>query len=135
VLGGIAVESLCTVFLFVFDESISAKQQSTIGLQNAQIISLETQIAARRLDKSQFDAFKSLKGKVPAVNIIPEAALEPGMFAGMLATALQSAGVEVKEYSASLGMMGTGITNAIAGFQPRLRADRTGPLTEVRLDR
>jgi hypothetical protein len=48
VLGGIAVESLCTVFLFVFDESISSKQQSTI-------IALETRLAPRAISSQQRD--------------------------------------------------------------------------------
>jgi hypothetical protein len=55
VLGGIAVESLCTVFLFVFDESISSKQQSTIESQNSQIIALETRLAPRHLSDDHKD--------------------------------------------------------------------------------
>ncbi len=49
VVVGIAIEALCTIFLFAFDEGISSAQQS-------KIIKLETQIAARPFTKSQFDA-------------------------------------------------------------------------------
>jgi hypothetical protein len=42
VLGGIAVESLCTVILFVIDEGISGAQQSLIADQQKQIIRLTT---------------------------------------------------------------------------------------------
>jgi hypothetical protein len=102
VIWGVVIEAVCTIFLFVFDEGISGSQQS-------KIIALETQIAARPFDKSQFDAFKLLKGKIKAVNIISEAALEPNMFAGMIAVAIQNAGVDVKGYPASDGMMMTGL--------------------------
>jgi hypothetical protein len=40
VIGGIAIEALCTIFLFVFDEGISAAQQSKIS-------DLDTQLVAR----------------------------------------------------------------------------------------
>jgi predicted nucleotidyltransferase len=53
VLGGIAIESLCTVFLFVFDERISNAQQSTIEIQQSKIITLEKQIASRNLTDEQ----------------------------------------------------------------------------------
>jgi hypothetical protein len=53
VLGGIAVESLCTVLLFVFDERISARQDSIISGQNKEIISLQKRLAARTLSDDQ----------------------------------------------------------------------------------
>jgi hypothetical protein len=55
VLGGIALESLCTVLLFVFDERISAKQDSTIAGQNKEIISLQKRLAARTLSDGQLE--------------------------------------------------------------------------------
>jgi len=55
VVGGIAVEAVCTIFLFVFDEGISNSQQ-------AKIIALETQIAPRSLsDDDQVRISESLK--------------------------------------------------------------------------
>ena len=51
VLGGIAVESLCTVLLFVFDERISSNQQSTIEEQQSKIIALESAFAPRVLEQ------------------------------------------------------------------------------------
>src|SRR5437868_1817550 len=53
VLGGIAIESLCTVCLFAFDEGISNAQQSTIRAQNDKIIALETRLVPRTLSEAQ----------------------------------------------------------------------------------
>ena len=47
VVGGIAVEAVCTIFLFVFDEGISNAQQSTILAQNKEIIDLRKLTAVR----------------------------------------------------------------------------------------
>jgi hypothetical protein len=55
VLGGIAVESLCTVLLFVFDERVSARQDSIISGQNKEIISLQKRLAARTLSDDQLE--------------------------------------------------------------------------------
>ena len=61
IVAGIAVEAICTIFLFVFDEGISGTQQSKIEVQQAviehqrdEIISLERRLAARSLSKEQF---------------------------------------------------------------------------------
>ena len=43
VLGGIAIELLCTVLLFVFDERISARQDSVIISQQSRILALQQQ--------------------------------------------------------------------------------------------
>jgi hypothetical protein len=63
---GIAIESLCTVLLFVVDERISAAQQSTIELQQSKIIELETKLAPRELSSTQREsvaaAIKSFSG-------------------------------------------------------------------------
>jgi hypothetical protein len=48
---GIAVEAVCTIFLFVFDEGISSAQQS-------KIISLENRLAGRSLTAEQQEALK-----------------------------------------------------------------------------
>jgi hypothetical protein len=47
VLGGIAIESLCTVQLFVFDERISARQDSIIISQQSRILALQQQTSNR----------------------------------------------------------------------------------------
>ena len=46
VIGGVAVEAVCTIFLFVFDEGISNAQQS-------KIIALEMRLAPRSLTAEQ----------------------------------------------------------------------------------
>jgi hypothetical protein len=85
VLGGIAVESLCTIALFVFDERISGAQQS-------KIISLQ----ARSWTEAQFDAIQEVKGKVTDVGVLPEkGCLECGIFAGYIEIALNAAGVKL----------------------------------------
>jgi hypothetical protein len=67
VVGGVAVEAICTLLLFGFDEGISSKQQKTIEAQRDQIISLERQIAPRRFspdDQKYFGSWlSSFKGK------------------------------------------------------------------------
>ncbi len=92
VIGGVAVEAVCTIFLFVFDEGISNAQQS-------KIIALETQIAPRSLTKEQYDAIQTLKGRVPAINLAVEVDSECVSFAGLLASALMNAGIKVRGYS------------------------------------
>lgn len=46
IVGGVAIEALCTIFLFVFDEGISGAQQS-------KIIALETKLAPRTLTNEE----------------------------------------------------------------------------------
>jgi hypothetical protein len=102
VIGGVAVESLCTVLLFAFDERISNTQQS-------KILFLEAQIAPRALDDAQVAALSSVKGKVNAVNIMTEQALEPSMFAQQILAVLLASGVRVRSWLPSQGMMMTGL--------------------------
>jgi hypothetical protein len=94
VLGGIAVESLCTVLLFVFDERISAKQESTIAGQNKEIISLQKRLAPRQLDsdaqKRVADAIRSYEH--PSFEVMA-ATIEPGSkIVSEIITCLESAG-------------------------------------------
>ena len=49
VLGGIAIESACTVLLFVFDEGVSSALQSTISSQQLKILDLDTKTSAAEL--------------------------------------------------------------------------------------
>jgi hypothetical protein len=50
---GVAIESVCTIGLFVVDERISGAQQSKIGAQNREIIELEKRIAPREINKDE----------------------------------------------------------------------------------
>jgi hypothetical protein len=59
VVGGVAVEAICTLLLFDFDEGISSKQRKTIEAQRDQIISLERQIAPRQLSPDDQKYFGS----------------------------------------------------------------------------
>lgn len=52
---GIVIEAACTILLFGFDEGISSAQQSTILVQNGQIIDLEKELAPRSLSNEQID--------------------------------------------------------------------------------
>jgi hypothetical protein len=44
VIGGVAIEAICTISLFVFDEAISSKQQSAIESQQSTILDQQRQI-------------------------------------------------------------------------------------------
>jgi hypothetical protein len=99
VVGGVAIEAICTILLFGFDEGISQSQQ-------AKIIAMQ----ARPWTKSQFDALQAVKGKVSRVGIFPEkGCLECGLFAGDIELALHSAGVEIYRDDNLDWMSGTGI--------------------------
>jgi hypothetical protein len=101
VIIGVVIEASFTFALLTFDEGVSRKQQ-------AKIISLETHESARVLDKKQYEALLSVRGKIKAVNIMPERALEPNGFASWITGALQKAGVDVHILSSN-GMQMTGI--------------------------
>jgi len=60
VIGGVIVETVCSIWLFAYDENISAEQQSIIRSQNSQIIALETRLAPR-LIKDPEGMVKKLK--------------------------------------------------------------------------
>jgi hypothetical protein len=96
VLGGIAVESLCTVLLFVFDERVSGAQQS-------KIIALETRIAPRILTTAQSDVIQTLRSKVPAVFVLSSPDIEPAMFSAQLQASLVDAGISVNPIPALPG--------------------------------
>jgi hypothetical protein len=89
VVVGIAVEAVCTIFLFVFDEGISHAQQS-------KIISLEEYISGRRMTKGEFDAIQALKGKVQTVGISMEAHCPDCInFGTQITRAFDHAGIKV----------------------------------------
>ena len=101
VIGGVAVESLCTVGLFVFDEGISHAQQ-------AEIISLRKAAAPRNIRGDEFrkiaDALKSYRGIKYDLSLPPlnnpgfvGSLLEPGSYLPeQLVTALRLGGWEIK---------------------------------------
>ena len=87
VLGGIAVESLCTVLLFVFDEGISSSQKS-------KIILLETQIRGREISREQTILIMSeLKGHgIPTFTVVSVSSdIEAGRFAVSIWSLLRTA--------------------------------------------
>jgi hypothetical protein len=67
---------------------------------------LQAQLAPRSLSKEQFDEIQTLKGKISQVNLATEDNLESKMFAGLLATALQKAGITVRGYNLPPGHRG-----------------------------
>jgi len=50
---GVAIEAICTILLFGFDEGISSYQKSTIEVQNREIIALDKRLAPRELSAKQ----------------------------------------------------------------------------------
>jgi hypothetical protein len=67
---------------------------------------LQTQLAPRSLSKEQFDEIQTLKGHLTAVNIAVEDDVECNMFAALLGTAIQKAGVIVRQYNLPAGFRG-----------------------------
>jgi hypothetical protein len=53
VIIGIAIEACCTIFLFVFDEGISAAQRDTIAAQQGRIIELDGKTAVAEADAAK----------------------------------------------------------------------------------
>jgi hypothetical protein len=104
VVGGVAIEAVCTILLFGFDEGISNAQQ-------AKIISLEEQIAPRTLSKEQVSVFSKLRGKYPAINVASEYGnLEASFFAFQIAAALGDSDITVRIYDAQSGAAWSGYT-------------------------
>jgi hypothetical protein len=93
VIGGVAVESTCTVILFAIDEALATSQQ-------AKIIALETEMAPRPWTKDQFDALQTLKGKLRGVGIAWErSCIECMQYATFIQIALHEAGAVIYEDS------------------------------------
>jgi len=70
VIGGVAIESLCTICLFVFDEGISASQQSKIiALETHFVPRYATPALRRRLNDGVLPLFP--KDRPPAVGAVP----------------------------------------------------------------
>lgn len=96
VIGGIIVETLCTVLLFAYDANI-------IGAQNDKIIGLETRIAPRILTAEQFDIIHALHGEVSAVSVLSSPEVEPAMFSAQLQQALVDVNIGVTPIPARPG--------------------------------
>lgn len=71
VVGGVAIEALCTFLLFGYDEGISQRQQRIIDRQQKTIVSLETALAPRTIDPDKsIDAIMPYAGLTRRVLII-----------------------------------------------------------------
>jgi hypothetical protein len=91
VIVGVAIESLCTVSLFVVDERVSNAQQS-------KIIALEQDAAPRTLDKDQYNSLMSLRRKVGAINVMASPGSEPFMFTVLIERVFATGGIKWNEY-------------------------------------
>ena len=96
VIVGVAVESFCTVVLFVGDEALSGTQQDKIIRLDTDLQKEREKTAARSLTKEQFDTIQSIKGIVTDVGVVPEKdCIECSNFAGEIEAALHAAGVQL----------------------------------------
>jgi hypothetical protein len=85
VIGGIILETFCTVVLFAYDASI-------IGVQNDKLIALQ----ARPWTKAEYDALQKVKGKITDIGVIAEKdCIECGWYARFIERALHDAGVQL----------------------------------------
>jgi hypothetical protein len=103
VIGGVAVESICTVLLFVFDERISQAQQS-------KIIALETRLAPRVIfDDEQQRMVERLKPYAGTpFDFTVDASPEPLAFADRISDTLIKAGWKRVPFPAGNIFSGTG---------------------------
>jgi hypothetical protein len=87
VVGGVVIEAVCTIFLFVFDEGISEAQQS-------KIIALETRLTPRHFSDVQKATLANRMKKFPDTKFAMSAAggAEAENFAIEVADALTTAG-------------------------------------------
>ncbi len=82
VVGGVVIEAICTIFLFVFDEGISGAQQSTIRAQQRKIIALEGQIAPRHIDPDEQEVIAKVLRRFPGIQF--DLCITPGIEEGFL---------------------------------------------------
>ena len=88
VIAGVVVEAVCTIVLFVFDEGISSKQQSTIEAQQEKIIALEMALSPRGIDEKKIaEDLKSFSNIAVVVRSISE--MEPRRTAGQITATLR----------------------------------------------
>ena len=112
VVAGIAIEAICTIFLFVFDEGISNSQQS-------KIITLERRLAPRHLSGDPKDKFIAQMKEFSGTKFVisTAGASEPETFAIEVADALKIAGWEWVNWP--LG----GIATQTPGGRPQMGLD------------
>jgi hypothetical protein len=120
VIGGVFVESLCTIALFVFDEGISGAQQS-------KIIALEQRLAPRTLSGSQQEELQNRAAKFPGtlgrIWIIPGDA-DTFPFSQLLTEPLRKAGWVVGAGTSLSGQRMRGVAVAIRyGADTKPQAD------------
>ena len=95
VIWGVVAETLCSIALFSFDETISGAQQATIEAQQSKIIALETHFVPRlitselieRLAKDVLPLIRA--SRAPAIGALP-ATLDNLQFAFKLASVLDA---------------------------------------------
>jgi hypothetical protein len=94
VVGGVAIEAICTFLLFLFDEGISSKQQSIIDGQQKKILALETKLAPRELSDSQLEALTEAAKAFATQQYTLSVAVgsEPSVLVCKLDSALQKGG-------------------------------------------
>jgi hypothetical protein len=73
----LGAEIVLTIAVFVIDGTISIRQQS-------KIIALEIDAAPRSITKEQYETIMTLKGKVPAINVMAPPTGEPALFAMLI---------------------------------------------------
>ena len=123
VIGGVAIEALCMVSLFVFDEAISSAQQ-------LKIISLEERLAARRLsDKQVSNMTDRLKPFAPQTfQIIPYWKNPESLYiANRIADVLIKAGWEIdnpKVFTTLVGVLTGVIVSTDKDAPPNIREAR-----------
>jgi hypothetical protein len=119
VVVGIAIEAICTIFLFVFDEGISDAQQS-------KIIALEVQIAPRRISPEACVAIASslasLSGNVKVESYAAD--LEGGILAWQVANCLEASKTLTiaKAFASIMPMGGFGVGVFVTGPDEKLVA-------------
>jgi hypothetical protein len=122
VIWGIVAETLCSIFIFTFDESVSSSQQGKIIALETQLESEREARAPRSLTKAQYDAIQKLRGKVAVIRVGAENEVDCQQFESQIITALIHAGIKVNFLNPA-GMMGTGNTILVEKDFPNPETD------------
>jgi hypothetical protein len=99
---GVSLETLFSILLFTYDESISNSQQQ-------KIIALETELTGRPFSKEQYKALGSLRGQYKRLNIMAESDWESQVYSGLIGNAIQNAGIDVRSFVAPPDWKASGI--------------------------
>jgi len=103
----LAIEFVALKLAEPHKEKLEAAKDLKIAELNNETARLKSQAAPRTLTKEQFNAIQTLKDRIPAINLAVEVDSECQMFAGILASALMNAGINVRGYSLPLNMRGS----------------------------